>query len=89
MKKNRQLKQVVTLYLDKEVLNYFKKGGRGYQMKINDALKAYIAADKITSSLLIAPSKQRLPIEPKLYVTDVTNKKSIVDKVLQFLKLKR
>lgn len=32
-------KQRVTLYLDPEVLDYFKRSGKGWQTRINAALK--------------------------------------------------
>lgn len=42
MRKSNQKKQIVTIYLDKSVVKYFKKGGRGYQGRINSALKEHI-----------------------------------------------
>ena len=39
-----QGKRQVTLRLDEEVLDFFKKGGRGYQTKINRVLRAFVAA---------------------------------------------
>ena len=35
-------KDSITLRLDHEILEYFKKLGRGYQTKINAVLKAYV-----------------------------------------------
>lgn len=37
-------KEKVCLRLDREVLDWFRKNGGGYQTKINAALRAYIAA---------------------------------------------
>ncbi len=37
-------KQSLTLRLDPEVINWFKKNGKGYQTKINAVLKSYIEA---------------------------------------------
>lgn len=36
-------KEQVTLRLDKETLIFFKKNGRGWQTKINDALKQWVS----------------------------------------------
>ena len=37
-------KAVVTMRLDREVLEWFKAQGRGYQTRINSLLKAYMEA---------------------------------------------
>lgn len=37
-------KQQVTLRLDAEVLDYFKRDGRGYRTRINRVLRAFVAA---------------------------------------------
>jgi len=37
-------KQVVTMRLDPEVVEWFREKGRGYQTKINAILKSYIEA---------------------------------------------
>lgn len=42
-------KAVVTLRLDRDVLNWFKSQGRGYQNRINALLRAYMEA-KVSSS---------------------------------------
>jgi uncharacterized protein (DUF4415 family) len=34
-------KQRVTLYLDPDLLEYFKRGGKGWQTRINAALQEY------------------------------------------------
>ena len=34
-------KQRVTLYLDPDLLDYFKRGGKGWQTRINAALQEY------------------------------------------------
>ncbi|MBI4643451.1 MAG: BrnA antitoxin family protein [Deltaproteobacteria bacterium] len=39
-------KAVVTMRLDREVLEWFKAQGRGYQTRINSLLKAYMEAHK-------------------------------------------
>ena len=39
-----QGKRQVTLRLDVEVLDFFKKAGRGYQTKINRVLRAFVEA---------------------------------------------
>ncbi|MGY6661185.1 MAG: BrnA antitoxin family protein [Glycocaulis sp.] len=41
-------KQQVTVRLDKDVLAFFKKGGRGYQTRINAALRAFMEAQRKT-----------------------------------------
>lgn len=41
----RSIKQQLTLRLDKDILDWFKKrarGGRGYQTNINQALREYV-----------------------------------------------
>lgn len=37
-------KERLTLRLDHEVVDYFKRGGRGYQTRINAVLRAYVKA---------------------------------------------
>ena len=37
-------KKMVSIRLDEEVLNWFKKSGKGYQTKINEILKMYMRA---------------------------------------------
>jgi uncharacterized protein (DUF4415 family) len=39
-------KQQVTLRLDADVLDYFKRQGKGYQTRINAVLRAFIAWQK-------------------------------------------
>ncbi|AZU05334.1 hypothetical protein X907_2826 [Glycocaulis alkaliphilus] len=41
-------KQQVTVRLDKDVLAFFKKGGRGYQTRINAVLRAFMEAKRKT-----------------------------------------
>ena len=36
----------LSIRLDEDIVAYFKKGGRGYQSKINAVLRSYIAAKK-------------------------------------------
>jgi uncharacterized protein (DUF4415 family) len=40
----RRSKEIVTLRLDAEVLEWFKAQGKGYQTRINAVLKAYMKA---------------------------------------------
>jgi uncharacterized protein (DUF4415 family) len=42
----KPLKQPVTLRLDADVLAWFKKQGRGYQTRINRALRTVMAEEK-------------------------------------------
>lgn len=37
-------KAQVTLRIDRDVLDYFKGGGSGYQTRINDVLRSFVAA---------------------------------------------
>lgn len=37
-------KQLISLRLDRDVLDWFKRQGKGYQTKINAVLRAYIRA---------------------------------------------
>ena len=37
-------KAQVTLRIDQDVLDYFKGGGKGYQTRINDVLRSFVAA---------------------------------------------
>ncbi len=39
-------KQSTTLRLDPEVIEFFKRNGRGWQTRLNDALKEYVLAHK-------------------------------------------
>lgn len=39
-------KTLFTLRVDQDILNWFKKKGRGYQTKINALLRAYMEAHK-------------------------------------------
>jgi len=39
-------KQRVTLYLDKEIVEYFKHDGRGWQTRLNAALNEYRTTHK-------------------------------------------
>lgn len=37
-------KAQVTLRIDRDLLDYFKSGGTGYQTRINDVLRSFVAA---------------------------------------------
>jgi len=37
-------KKLVTLRVDPDVLNWFRQGGRGYQSRMHDVLKAFVAS---------------------------------------------
>lgn len=39
-------KQLVSLRLDRDVLDWFKRQGKGYQTKINAVLRAYVRAQR-------------------------------------------
>ncbi len=39
-------KQLVSLRIDRDVLDWFKRQGKGYQSKINAVLRAYVRAQK-------------------------------------------
>ncbi|MDR3443760.1 BrnA antitoxin family protein [Dyella sp.] len=39
-------KQKVTLRLDRDVVAFFKQGGKGFQTRINQVLRAYIEAQQ-------------------------------------------
>jgi len=39
-------KQLVSLRLDSDVLDWFKRQGKGYQTKINAVLRAYVRAQR-------------------------------------------
>ncbi len=39
-------KEVVTIRIDKDVLTWFKKQGKGYQTRINALLRAYMEASR-------------------------------------------
>lgn len=41
-----QNKESITLRLDKQVLDYFKAQGKGYQTRINALLKTYVEAQQ-------------------------------------------
>lgn len=40
-------KAQVTLRIDRDVLNHFKDGGAGYQTRINDVLRSFVAAHTV------------------------------------------
>jgi uncharacterized protein (DUF4415 family) len=40
----RRNKERVTVRLDPDVLNHFRRDGKGYQTRLNAALRAYVAA---------------------------------------------
>lgn len=37
----------INIRLDKDIVDYFKRQGRGYQTRINDVLKAYVLSKRI------------------------------------------
>jgi uncharacterized protein (DUF4415 family) len=39
-------KQKVTLRLDRDVIAFFKQGGRGFQTRINQVLRDYVEAQR-------------------------------------------
>jgi uncharacterized protein (DUF4415 family) len=39
-------KQVISIRLDKDIVEYFKRTGRGYQTKINAVLRSYVQHEK-------------------------------------------
>ncbi|MBR5941020.1 MAG: BrnA antitoxin family protein [Neisseriaceae bacterium] len=41
---NTKQKQQVTLRIDKDVLDFFKKTGKGYQTRLNSVLRTYMEA---------------------------------------------
>lgn len=41
-----EVKELVSIKLDSAVVEYFQKDGPGWQDRINDALRAVVAADK-------------------------------------------
>lgn len=45
-----QGKTKISLYIDNDVLTWFKKGGKGYQTRLNAVLRAYMNAQEGISS---------------------------------------
>lgn len=43
---NQQLKQIVTIRLDVDMLNWFKSAGPGYQTRINQILRDHMDAQR-------------------------------------------
>lgn len=39
-------KERITIRLDKDILSYFRKTGKGYQSRINNALRAFVRAQQ-------------------------------------------
>ncbi|WP_157621514.1 BrnA antitoxin family protein [Salisaeta longa] len=39
-------KKRITIRLDEDIVRYFKQGGRGYQRRINDVLKAFVLSKR-------------------------------------------
>jgi len=42
-------KEKISIRLDEDVLAFFRAGGRGYQSRINDVLRAYVLTRRISS----------------------------------------
>ena len=42
----RPLKRQITLRLDADVVDFFERGGKGYQTRMNQALRAWVEARK-------------------------------------------
>lgn len=40
-------KERITIRLDKQIVEHFKEGGRGYQSRINDVLRAYVTSKRL------------------------------------------
>lgn len=45
---NQQLKQIVTIRLDVDMLNWFKSAGPGYQTRMNQILRDHMDAQRAT-----------------------------------------
>jgi uncharacterized protein (DUF4415 family) len=43
------VKQIVTIRLDVDMLDWFKSGGPGYQTRINQVLRDYMEANRVRS----------------------------------------
>jgi len=43
------VKQIVTIRLDVDMLDWFKSGGPGYQTRINQVLREYMEANRVRS----------------------------------------
>lgn len=41
-----EAKQAVNLRIDPDIINFFKKGGRGYQTRMHAVLRSYVDAQK-------------------------------------------
>jgi uncharacterized protein (DUF4415 family) len=39
-------KQVISIRLDKDIVEHFKRAGRGYQTKINSVLRSYVQYER-------------------------------------------
>ena len=48
--RTKQNKHFVTIKFDADVLDYFKSKGEGYQSMMNDALRAFMEAEKAANS---------------------------------------
>jgi uncharacterized protein (DUF4415 family) len=46
---NRGLKQIVTIRLDVDMLNWFKSAGPGYQTRINQILREHMDAQRASA----------------------------------------
>jgi uncharacterized protein (DUF4415 family) len=51
-------KEPLTIRLDKDVLNWFRKQGRGYQSRINAVLRSFVEAQKHTRTRPAAAMKR-------------------------------
>lgn len=43
-------KELISIRLDREVLDWFKQRGRGYQARINSVLRKYVQAQKLAEA---------------------------------------
>jgi uncharacterized protein (DUF4415 family) len=53
-----QGKEPVTIRIDKDVLNWFRKHGRGYQSRMNAVLRSFVEAHKHTRSRRTASARK-------------------------------
>jgi hypothetical protein len=50
------MKKPITIRLDEDVIVWFRSGGRGYQSRINDALRGYMDAIRPKEGVIIKHS---------------------------------
>ena len=84
-----EAKQMVSLRLDSDVLDWFKSQGKGYQTRVNAVLRAYVEGHKLKSlgkwerfQGWVASSVRNLVRRPRNYLTSLHMKHTVTSERL-------